>query len=1471
MKLILHKTILRLLLSFTILTPFFNSAQVTLPHYEPINYSVGQALQSQTNWTVLNTGDDLLISSGSLSYPGLDNSTGNKVSFAGAGIDAAKLFTQQTSGTVYYSFLLNVTALGSLNTTGGYFTGFSEGSTTTFGATVWLRSDGAGYDIGINPKTTATNTAWTSGTTPLNSTVLVVVSYQMVAGTLNDVVRLWVNPVPGGAEPTVTASATNGVASDLVNINRILIRQDGTTATPSIEMDEFRIGTTWASVTPAPSTPTAPTVATLAASAISSSATTFNGTVNANNLSTTITFDYGTTTSYGTSVAASPNTLTSSTTEAVVATVSLSPNQQYHYRVVGTVSGTPTNGSDVSFFTLANNPNAPVVSNPTTNSLDVTIDTTAQNGNPIGTQYAISSGGQYVQANGSLGGSPVWQTAGAWATVTVGGLSSNTLYTFQLIARNGANVQATGGSASGTTSVNVTPTVTLNTALAGFGNVCTNISATSSFAIDAQNLDGTDLVVGALNGFSYSLTQNGTYTSTLNIPAGNTLSGQIIWVRFTPVAVQSYNGNIAITGGGLTVPFNVSATGSGVNSPSLVTGVAASGVTSTAAVMNGTATQGCTGITAYGIEYSTTNGFANGTGISVPATNLISGAFSVSVSTLSPNTTYYYKAFATDGSGTIYSASQQSFTTAAIGTPTALSASAIQPNSFVANWNAIPGATSYRLDVSTSPVFGVTNNSADLFISEYVEGSSNNKVIEIYNGTGNAVNLSGYSLRKQVNGAGAFGSELLLAGSVNANSTYVIANSSSSAAILSIANLSTSNQSLNFNGNDAVALYKNGSQIDVVGVVNQVALWGENMTLVRKASVVNPTVSYTINDWNSLPIDTINNLGSHTINNTTPSFVPGYENLIVNGTSQLVTGLTENTNYYYRVRAASANSTSGNSIVITVQTAPAPPTFSGIAQVVGVVCENTSATFNVTGLLPDSTSTISFNIDGGATQTVTGVVSNGSGFATFDLVLSLANNSQTLTVTSVQRTDVGSEVLNVTTNNTALLSVNENTTYYADSDNDGFGDINSPITACEPLAGYVTNNTDCNDTIGAINPGHGEVLYNGVDDNCDGNLDEGFQYTTNINPSQCGTTLSTINSYIVAIQKQFITSYRFEVTNTATNAVQTIIRTQNYFSPTMLATYDYATTYSVRVEIQRNGVWLGYYGPACLVSTPAVLAPGGAATITPGQCGSVIPSISTLIATTSIANVTGYRFRVTNASDISAPNQIQIIDRGDKNWFALTMLSTYNYGTTYLVEVSIKTNNGQYSAFGSPCAVTAPAVPMLTNCGQAVATKGTLVSVPSKDRVTAYRFEITNLTTNLVTTLDRNQNWFTFNNVPNVTPGGPYAVRVKVLTSGVFSLYGEACEITAPAGLRTMETSAEFKAVAYPNPFTANFSINVNTVSEENMDVKVYDMTGRIIETRNASLLDMQTLQIGEFYPSGVYNVILTQGKSTAVLRVVKR
>ena len=92
----------------------------------------------------------------------------------------------------------------------------------------------------------------------------------------------------------------------------------------------------------------------------------------------------------------------------------------------------------------------------------------------------------------------------------------------------------------------------------------------------------------------------------------------------------------------------------------------------------------------------------------------------------------------------------------------------------------------------------------ELLISQYVEGSSSNKAIEIYNPTDSAVSLTGYTLSIYFNGKTAAGANIELSGSIAAQSTQVIASSSAGDTLKALADVLTS-QSM-FNGDDAIVL-----------------------------------------------------------------------------------------------------------------------------------------------------------------------------------------------------------------------------------------------------------------------------------------------------------------------------------------------------------------------------------------------------------------------------------------------------------------------------------------------------------------------------------------------------------------------------------------------------------------------------------------------------------------------------------------
>ncbi len=277
------------------------------------------------------------------------------------------------------------------------------------------------------------------------------------------------------------------------------------------------------------------------------------------------------------------------------------------------------------------------------------------------------------------------------------------------------------------------------------------------------------------------------------------------------------------------------------------------------------------------------------------------------------------------------------FDIAPVQAPGNLRASATNETDFTAAWDAVSGATGYRLDVGTNATFaGGGGTASDLFISEYIEGSSNNKAIEIFNGTGSSVDLgtAGYTLRVYANGS-TTPSSITLSGTVADNAVFVVANSSANAAILAQADQTSG--SLTHNGNDVIALAKNSVNLDVLGTIGSSANFGQDVTKVRKSAVDAGTTTYDTGEWDDYAVDTTTYLGSHSFSGGTgaPAYVPGYSNRAVSGTSQIVTGLTANSTYYFRARTEAAFGTSTNSATASVTTLEeavpgTPPTMDAI-------------------------------------------------------------------------------------------------------------------------------------------------------------------------------------------------------------------------------------------------------------------------------------------------------------------------------------------------------------------------------------------------------------------------------------------------------------------------------------------------------------------------------------------------------------
>ncbi|WP_245976670.1 endonuclease [Oceanobacillus arenosus] len=165
-------------------------------------------------------------------------------------------------------------------------------------------------------------------------------------------------------------------------------------------------------------------------------------------------------------------------------------------------------------------------------------------------------------------------------------------------------------------------------------------------------------------------------------------------------------------------------------------------------------------------------------------------------------------------------------------------------------------------------------NASDLIISEYIEGSSFNKAIELYNGTGQTMNLSEYTLELYANGATTASQKVNLTSTLADGKTYVLYHNQANNEIKAKGNLANMTV-INFNGDDAIVLKKAGKVIDSIGQVGKRIENLKDVTLVRNSDIT--TGDKIIDDafdpaieWTAFPMDDASNLGTHTMDGNLP-------------------------------------------------------------------------------------------------------------------------------------------------------------------------------------------------------------------------------------------------------------------------------------------------------------------------------------------------------------------------------------------------------------------------------------------------------------------------------------------------------------------------------------------------------------------------------------------------------------------------
>ena len=310
-------------------------------------------------------------------------------------------------------------------------------------------------------------------------------------------------PVTSGTsfqfEPTVTGSFALSVQPEVLT--------DGTTRF-------FPFGPDDIVATPGMALP-APSATTDAANPVGATTATLNGSVNPNGAATTVTFQYGLTTSYGTTTSAQAIGSGASAVAVNAPISGLSAGMLYHFQVTGSSANGVTNGGDLTFTTNAAT-GAPAATTEAATNPGTTSATLNGSVNPNGASTTVTF--QYGLTN-SYGTTTAGQAIGSGTSAVavnapISGLSPGTLYHFQVTGSNADGV-TNGGDLTFTTSAGVggAPTVTTEPA--------TNVTATSGTLNGTVNPNGSDTIVL----FEYGLdTTYKTHSLTLDVGSGTGVS-----------------------------------------------------------------------------------------------------------------------------------------------------------------------------------------------------------------------------------------------------------------------------------------------------------------------------------------------------------------------------------------------------------------------------------------------------------------------------------------------------------------------------------------------------------------------------------------------------------------------------------------------------------------------------------------------------------------------------------------------------------------------------------------------------------------------------------------------------------------------------------------------------------------------------------------------------------------------------------
>jgi photosystem II stability/assembly factor-like uncharacterized protein len=650
-----------------------------------------------------------------------------------------------------------------------------------------------------------------------------------------------------------------------------------------------------------------------------------------------------------------------------IAVTGLTPGLTYYYRVrANNASGPSAHSNTITTLLKPQAPNATAATLISTTGFTANWDAVAG-----ATGYRLD-----VSVNDFISNLTGYSDLSvATTSQNVTGLAAGTTYKFRVRALN-----TTGASDNSNLIASITvppaPVATAATLVStsGFTANWNTISGVPAYFLDVSVDAGFTSFLTGYNNFATSL---GSQTIT-GLSDGTTYYYRVRGANFSGTSTNS--GSVTT----ITLPLAPAAN-------------AASAITATGFSANWSAVSGAS---EYRIDVSTDNAFSFFVGSYF--NQLVSGT-SLSISGLTAGTTYFYRVRAANNSGSSTNSSTRSVLTLPAA-PVANDAIAITSSTFTAGWNAVSTATGYLIDVSTASNFtsfvtGYNNTSVSgtsLMVTLPVEGTTYYYRVRSVSAAGTSASSNTISTLLKPSAPVANAATLVAADGFTASWSAapgatgyyldVSANNFSSL-IQPYDNFLLAGTSIAISGLSAGTTYQfRVRSYNATGSSSNSA--AISVITIPPAPVTTSSTSFTTNsfiaNWQStagatsyrLDVSSDPNFGAGT-------FIVGYNNLTVNGTSATISNLAPGTISYYRVRAVNTSGTSPNSNVTSSSNIPAPPAglFAASITTTGFTANWSSTSGAISYALDISTTNFSTFVNGYNSLSVTGTSSNVIGLA----------------------------------------------------------------------------------------------------------------------------------------------------------------------------------------------------------------------------------------------------------------------------------------------------------------------------------------------------------------------------------------------------------------------------------------------------------------------------------------------------------